>query len=86
MTAYRTVLRVPPPDELERLRGADVVLLASGSAAEALRAATDLPPSVRLVAIGPSTAAAARGLGLAVSVAASPSTADVVAAIRAAGA
>jgi uroporphyrinogen-III synthase len=65
---YRTVPATPSDELREALAGADAVLFASGSAAEAWvevigRAA---PPVV--VAIGPQTAAAARRAGLAVTV------------------
>lgn len=68
VTAYRTVLRRPTPDEIAAIVRADAVAFASGSAAvgwaEALGpdAAVSLPPIV--VAIGPTTAAAASDVGL----------------------
>ncbi len=80
--AYRTTLRTPAPDEIEALAATDAVLLASGSAAESLAALPIARRKQRLVAIGPSTAAAAERLGLAVdAIAASPRAADVVAAL-----
>ena len=83
VTVYRTTLRRPSSDELSQLCAADVIVLASGSAAESLHAAVGVPSSARLVAIGPTTASAAGALGLTVTVAASPSVADVVAAVTA---
>jgi uroporphyrinogen-III synthase len=64
VVAYRTVLRRPDPGEVD---GADALLLASGSAAEAWADAIGprCPPVV--VAIGPSTAAVAERCGLKVS-------------------
>jgi uroporphyrinogen-III synthase len=61
VVAYRTELRTPPPGALD---GADALLLASGSAAEAWVAAAgvDAPPIV--VSIGPTTTATAERLGL----------------------
>lgn len=61
VTAYSTVLVEP---DMSQVDGADVLVLASGSAAESWVAAlgTTAPPIV--VAIGPSTAARSRALGL----------------------
>ena len=58
---YRTVPAVPTENELERLKAADVVTLASGSAARHLAklAGTDF----RVAAMGPQTAEAAREMG-----------------------
>ena len=58
---YRTVPAVPTENELERLKAADVVTLASGSAARHLAklAGTDF----RVAAMGPQTAEAAREVG-----------------------
>jgi len=70
ITAYRTVGRLPTIDEIDQLRTADAVLFASGSAVagwfDALGddAHLCLPPTI--VAIGPSTAAAAEDYGLTV--------------------
>jgi uroporphyrinogen-III synthase len=80
-----TALR--PPDETAsvQLQTADVVVLASGSAAEAWRQAE--PGRVRpaIVAIGPKTAAAALQQGFAVAVtASSPADDDVANAVVAA--
>jgi len=84
VTAYRTVARAPSAGELEWLRTADAIVLASPSAAESLRAATSIDPATRLVAIGPTTAAAVRAFGLPVTTSASPSLGDIAAAVAAA--
>src|SRR5690606_11052387 len=69
-------------DELARLDAADAVLLASGSAAEVFATLPPAPRARRLVAIGPTTAAAADRAGLTVAaVAASPPDDDVAAAL-----
>lgn len=86
VVGYRTVLRVLTADEEAILRAADVVVLASGSAARSL-AATEAttPAGPLLVAIGPSTTAVAASSGLHMSaVARSPRPEDVVAAVVAA--
>ena len=73
MDAYRTVGLTPSAEELATLQVADAILLASGSAARALAAA--LPePSALVVAIGPSTAEAARAAGLQVGLVADEAT------------
>lgn len=70
VVAYRTLLRRPDEAELSSIGTADAVVFASGSAAlgwaEALgdRAGDRLPPIV--VAIGPTTADTAAGVGLTV--------------------
>lgn len=88
--AYATVLRHPLRSELDALRRADAVVLASGSAAtawvQAERGVTGrlelVTPHPAVVAIGPQTAGAARRVGIAVSaVSESPSIDDIVAAI-----
>lgn len=80
--AYRTSERRPGADELARLDAADAVLLASGSAAEVFATLPLAPRARRLVAIGPTTAAAADRVGLTVAaVAASPHDDDVAAAL-----
>lgn len=63
---YRTTPEVPDPDVRAVVLGADAVAFASGSAASGWAAAIgrDTPPVV--VAIGPTTADAARACGLAV--------------------
>ena len=80
VAAYSTRLRAPDPALLNDL---DALVLASGSAASSWVAAlgTDAPPVV--VAIGPTTAQVARGLGLKVSaVAAEYSLAGLVDALE----
>lgn len=73
VTAYRTLVRTPSPDEVARLREVDVVVLASGSAAEGWVAAVGPAQDVVVVALGPVTASAATARGLRVDhVAASP--------------
>ena len=66
VTAYRTVVRHPPPAEAARLVGVDAVVLASGSAAEGWAAAIDPDAPAVVVALGPVTAAAARTTGVTV--------------------
>ena len=78
VTAYATVARHPPADELAALDGVDAVVFASGSAVEAWVAVrgTAVPPVV--VAIGPATERAARRIGVAVThIAPSPGPAGV---------
>jgi uroporphyrinogen-III synthase len=73
VVAYRTKLRRPDPTELD---GADALLLASGSAAEAwFDTMGDRQPPV-VVAIGPTTAATAHRLGLKVSAVAADHSLD----------
>jgi uroporphyrinogen-III synthase len=80
--AYTTVGRPPSEADVAALRAADVVVLASGSAA---RVIAPIGPVAQLVAIGPSTARVAGDAGLAIAaVSASPADDDVVAAIAAA--
>lgn len=66
VTAYRTSLRAPTAAERAAALGADVLALASGSAAQSWVAAfgTSAPPIV--AAIGPTTGAVAADAGLAV--------------------
>jgi uroporphyrinogen-III synthase len=64
VTAYSTVLSEP---DMAAVGGADVLVLASGSAAESWAAAIGATGPPVVVAIGPSTAKKARELGLKVS-------------------
>jgi uroporphyrinogen-III synthase len=75
VTAYRTLARAPGPEELETLRGAEVVVLASGSAARSL-AASGGAGDAALVCIGPRTAGVAREVGLSVGLVAGEATAE----------
>jgi uroporphyrinogen-III synthase len=82
VVAYETRLRRPTAAERASLAGVDAVAFASGSAARAWAAAigTQTPPHV--VAIGPTTARAARDVGLQVTaVAADHSVAGLAAAV-----
>jgi uroporphyrinogen-III synthase len=73
VVAYRTVLRRPDPTELD---GADALLLASGSAAQAwVDTVGDRQPPV-VVAIGPATATTADRLGLKVTAVAADHSLD----------
>ena len=67
VTAYRTMAAVPDADAIRTASAADAVIFASGSAVESWCVAfgTRTPPIV--VAIGPTTAAAAQRMGLVVS-------------------
>jgi uroporphyrinogen-III synthase len=63
--AYATVLRPPSPPELDVIRRADAIVLASGSAVSAWTAADPhLDTDASIITIGPKTAAAARAAGL----------------------
>lgn len=66
VVAYRTLPRRPSDAELDAVRAADAVVFASGSAAEAWAetCGSETPPHV--IAIGPTTADAARASGLGV--------------------
>jgi uroporphyrinogen-III synthase len=66
VTAYRTLVRTPSAEDRAAALAADAVAFASGSAAQAWKEAigTETPPVV--VAIGPTTAGAARACGLSV--------------------
>lgn len=79
IVAYRTVEARPSPAELAELeRGADAIVLASGSAARSL-AALGLASCIRealLVCIGPKTAQAAREAGLTVGLVAHEASAE----------
>lgn len=81
--AYTTSLRSPSADERSVLASADAILLASGSAAQALNEAGLDHLRASIVTIGPKTAAAARRLGFSVAaVADSPTDDAVIAALR----
>lgn len=82
VVAYQTRLRIPEQSEVAAALGADAVVFASGSSAQAWvdTIGTDTPPVV--VAIGPTTAGIASAAGLQVSgVAADHSLQGVVAAV-----
>ena len=72
--AYRTVALEPSAADLARLRRADAILLASGSAARSLAATGPRSESTLVVCIGPSTAEAARAAGLEVHLVAEDAT------------
>lgn len=81
VTAYATVSRRPDGSERAALRTADAVVFASGSAAQGWRDA-GLGPGPAVVAIGPTTAAAAEAAGLRPDeVATAPDAGAVVAAV-----
>lgn len=67
VVAYRTVQLQPAPELREPALAADVLLLASGSAASAWFDAFGAETPATVVAIGPSTAKVAAGLGFDVS-------------------
>jgi uroporphyrinogen III methyltransferase/synthase len=73
--AYRTVARRPPEAEIETLRAAEAILLASGSAARSLAALESIGDTV-VLCIGPKTAAVAREAGLEVALVADEATAE----------
>ena len=73
--AYRTVPREPSEAERAMLRDADAVLLASGSAARSL-ARQGGPGDALVVAIGPTTAAAARAARVRVDLVADEATGE----------
>jgi uroporphyrinogen-III synthase len=75
VVAYRTVEVEQTPEALAELRGADVVVLASGSAVRSL-AAQGGPGGAAVVCIGPRTAAVAREVGFSVGVVADEASAD----------
>jgi len=74
--AYRTVEVERTASELAELRAADVVVLASGSAARSLAAHGGAGDGTLLVCIGPKTADVAREVGLSVGLVADEATAD----------
>jgi len=73
---YGTRAVVPSMDSLSELLACDAITLASGSAARALAAVTPDRVAPQLVAIGPSTAAVAVGVGLDVAAVADPHSVD----------
>jgi hydroxymethylbilane synthase len=75
VAAYRTVEVELAPDELAELRGADAVVLASGSAARSLASRGGAGDAL-LVCIGPKTAEAVREVGLPVGLVAEEATAE----------
>lgn len=64
VTAYRTILRTPTAEERLAAVGASAVTFASGSAAEGWMTAFGRRTPPVVVAIGPTTAGVASGLGL----------------------
>jgi uroporphyrinogen-III synthase len=76
ISAYRTVEAERTAHELAELRSADVVVLASGSAARSLASHGWAADGPLLVCIGPKTAEAARAQGLPVGLVAHEATAD----------
>ena len=73
--AYRTVPREPTEDELEVIRDADAILLASGSAARSLAQLADVGDAL-VVCIGPTTAGVAREVDLANGIVAEEATGE----------
>ena len=71
--AYRTTPRRPTEEELSRMRGADAILLASGSAARSLAQHGGTVEAL-VVCIGPTTEHAAREAGLEVGLVAEEAT------------
>ena len=76
VVVYRTVTRQPSLHEVTAALRADVVTLASSSAAQVWRHACGTHPSPPVVAMGPVTAETARSLGLPVVGEARPHTLD----------
>lgn len=76
VAAYRTVSVEPSDAELDELRRADAILLASGSAARMLASVAPSVDRALLVCIGDSTAGAARSAGLRVGLVAEEATAQ----------
>lgn len=74
VVVYRTVMRRPPEHEVRSALMADVVTLASGSAAQAWWNACGEHPSPPVVAMGPVTAQKVRDLGLPLAEVADPHT------------
>lgn len=80
VVAYRNVANPHAAEQLQAAGPWDVALLASPAAAEVYAAAA-LAPAARIVVIGPTTADAARRLGLVVAVATTWDASGVLAAI-----
>lgn len=76
VVVYRTQSRRPAPEVMDRALAADVVTLASGSAARAWARACDRRVSPPVVAMGAITAAEARRAGLVVAQVAEPQTVE----------
>jgi uroporphyrinogen-III synthase len=76
VVAYRTVPRAPSEEEKAVLDRADVVVLASGSAARALAEIRTTSMRALVACIGPRTATVAGEVGLAVGLVAEEATAD----------
>ena len=77
--AYRTVVRRPTVAEVAQLATVEAVVLASGTAAQGYADALGVATGAVVVAVGPTTAEAARDYGLSVNhVAASPDTESLV--------
>lgn len=75
--AYRTVPRVPGPDELAASRECAAVLFTSSSSVLSWRAVASIADTPKVVvSIGPQTSATARSVGLTVAVEAHPHTLD----------
>lgn len=79
VAAYRTIALRPPASALRRARAADAFVLCSPSAAEHLHGHGLPPERAVLACLGPTTARAARGLGLRVDAVASRPTAAALA-------
>lgn len=77
VTAYRTVPRIPTPQQCEEAGQADIVICTSSSTAVGLVAALGVPRIPRyVVSIGPQTTATLAGLGVEVYATATPHTLD----------
>lgn len=74
VTAYRTVIRVPSPDQVHQMLAGDLITLASGSAAIAWAQASPPHLSPGVVVMGPVTEHEARMQGLPVVGVANPHT------------
>jgi uroporphyrinogen-III synthase len=76
VVAYRTVPRAPSEEETRALGRADIVVVASGSAARALAATRAVTAHAIVACIGPKTAAVAAEVGLTVGLVADEATAN----------